>query len=257
MKARCARVFLLVLSLVALSGYLCADSPPQAPGSLPTATGGGKPVFGGCQDSPNCGAVVQVLTLPSPVTISRTGVDAEASSTDGSNFVITDGDSAINTQHYPPANVYRRGILEFNIADIPAGMSITEAGLGLEVQAITHGTTDYPVLSLFGYGGDGVLSPADATRTSVLIGKSNQITDIGILITIDLDTDFIESLLGTSEYLGLVAFDNETYHQVGFWTEEAAAFATPPTLTITYVPEPGMFPLLMFGGLAMLRRRRT
>ena len=165
-------------------------------------------------------------------------LDVEASSTDGSNFVITDGEYSINTQRLPSSNIDRRGVLEFAIAEIPDQASVTAATLELDIWTTTSGEEEFPVLSLYGYAGDGVIEPSDATALSDLLGQSAPVDQL-VVIAIELDPGFIQTLLGPSAYLGLVAYGDENNHQIGFTATEAAFFATPPTLTILYdLPAP-------------------
>ncbi len=163
-------------------------------------------------------------------------VDFEGHSSDGVHFTVIDGSSSIFTQEVPWADVYRRGVMEFNIASLPEGLVIESATLELDINLFSG----YPSLHIFGYAGDGVMGTADPTFTSVLIGQSDPITELEP-ITIELDAEFIDSLLGESEYLGLVAFEPVTGGQVRFWASEAAAYAMPPTLTLTYAgPAPSI-----------------
>jgi hypothetical protein len=160
--------------------------------------------------------------------------DAGASSPDGVNWVLTDGGIGINTQYLPQFDVDRRGVLEFDISPIPTNAVLTAAALGLDVTEMTQSPGIYPVLRICGYAGDGALSPGDAARIDVLIGQSDPVTECAP-ITISLDAAFVESLLGQTSYLGLVAWGSANGKQAGFATTEGADFGyQPPLLTLSY-----------------------
>ncbi len=189
-----------------------------------------------------------------------TGIDAQATFSDGIGYVLNDGGTSINTQYLPSADVDRRAILEFDISSIPASAEVLSATLDLRIMTITSTPGEpgiYPILTVFGYAGDGALSPSDATQTGMIIGQSATITGLGAIPSIDLDTNFIETLLGGgTSYLGMVAFDNDTGKQVGFYSQEYSDLAWRPTLTVAYTPEPTSLVLLAAGGMTMLRRRK-
>jgi hypothetical protein len=184
--------------------------------------------------------------------------DVEASSTDGSNFVLTDGQWDIFTQHLPQYNIYHRGVMEFNLSSVPAGQQITSASLRLGLDIMTSDSTpSYPRLTVYGFAGDGVSLVADATKTSTVIGQSALITSLGT-ININVDAAYLSGLRGTSGYAGLVMFDPTSGQQAGFYSKEGSAInAVTPLLTLNYTPEPVSLALLGLGwGLLAGRRRR-
>ncbi len=161
-------------------------------------------------------------------------VDGKASSSDGINFVITDGENGINVQRISWADIDRRGLLEFDTSQIPLDASIESASLELQINTFTYSGDSFPVLELHGYPGDGVLDPTDAIVPFNLIGSSDPIGDLG-LITVNLDTNYIESLLGTATHLALLVYPGVEDRQTGFYTVEAVSFANPPKLIIQYI----------------------
>ncbi len=92
---------------------------------------------------------------------------------------------------------------------------------------------------MYGYAGDGEIHPSDAFELGDLIGVSDPVDDFG-LIRIDLDGDFIESLLGDTDYLGLVAYGDDNGHSIDFRATENPYGG--PSLFISY-NIPGTFPV--------------
>jgi hypothetical protein len=174
--------------------------------------------------------------------VTRPVFDVEASSDDGVNFVLTDGDTGINVQQIDFANVDRRGILEFDLRGIPLGAEITSASVEFEINTYTYDPpADGPEVRLYGYAGNGQVDVADATRTSIPNGIGPTVTDLRPT-TITLNTSVIENLLGGgSGYLGLLAVGSADFNQFGFDTLEWDV-ATAPHLTLNYaLPLPGDF----------------
>ncbi|MHC4740554.1 MAG: hypothetical protein ACYS8Z_01505 [Planctomycetota bacterium] len=158
---------------------------------------------------------------------------AEWNETDG--YVLDEQGSSIATQEIPEIDLYRRGILEFDISEIPAEATILEARLTVEISGISYSQDDWPAVIFHGYPGNGVLEPNDAARPYNMTGFSGDIYDTDEIKSFDLDTEYIESLLGQSTHLGLLvrsAFSDG--QQLSFWSSEMAAYFTPPTLEIRY-----------------------
>ena len=155
--------------------------------------------------------------MPSSVEAAPT-LDALADFSGGESVVI-DGESTVNVQQVDFADVDRRGVLEFDISAVPDGATITSAAIELDIAAMTYSSDTWPVLYLHGYAGNGTLELADGQAPLNLIGQSDPITDLG-MISINLDVDYIESLLAVTDYLGLLALGDENYKQAGFVTIE-------------------------------------
>ncbi|HEX8523174.1 MAG TPA: PEP-CTERM sorting domain-containing protein [Tepidisphaeraceae bacterium] len=198
-------------------------------------------------------------SIPYTGTISaKPTVDAEAESPTSSNFVVTDGDYSVNTMYYPAGQIDRRGIIEFDLGAIPAGSVLSNATIQFYVNALTTGSGQFPQPLIYGYAGNGVLDPSDATATSTLLAIAPQVTTTG-LVTFNLNAAQIQSLRNQSQFLGIMVRGSANSNQFGFDTREAAAAfnSTAPTLTFNYsVPEPGALALVGAGGLLALRRRK-
>ncbi len=160
-------------------------------------------------------------------------VDAQAT-LGGSTYSITDGGTSISVQKVDFASIDRRGILEFNISDIPAGSNITSAHLDLYLNSFGSSPPSYPSLPIYGYAGNGTAEPADATRTATKIAQTNEIKSTGAF-SIDLDTNFIKSLLGTGSRFGILMVGSSTQDGISFVTTESTSF-TKPSLSLTYLP---------------------
>ncbi|MEX2307425.1 MAG: hypothetical protein WD738_07520 [Pirellulales bacterium] len=160
-------------------------------------------------------------------------VDARAELTSGS-FVVTDGQTSIGVQRVDFANIDRRAILEFSLSDIPAGSNITSARLDLYLNSFGSSPPEFPTLPFYGYAGNGTAEPVDATQTATPLGETEEIMSTGPF-SIELDAEFIESLLGTGNHFGMLIVGSPTFHGVSFVATESTSF-TRPTLSLTYVP---------------------
>jgi len=123
-----------------------------------------------------------------------------------------------------------RGLLEFNLAPI-MGQQTNAVAFRLYENSVVSGSQ--PIL-IYGYVGDGVITTADATSPGVLLGSFDP-TYTGWK-TVLLDLTGIESLVGTTGYLGLrlVGNPNDNVVLLASPTYDAAALdfnpGTPPVL---------------------------
>ncbi len=142
-------------------------------------------------------------------TVFPISLDAQATSTDGVNFTVSDGASHIHISRHTALEY--RGILEFDIGSIPVGSSVTAASVTFFISLLETawggGATYAPEIQFYGYEGDGLLSVADAIETGVLLGSSGPIESPGWW-TVDIAPDYVESILGADSYLGLLAYPN-------------------------------------------------
>ncbi|MHC4180197.1 MAG: hypothetical protein ACYSWU_22055, partial [Planctomycetota bacterium] len=172
---------------------------------------------------PSSREIAMQLAISDPAMISfetAPTLDAKADFSHGGSVVV-DGESAVNVQQVDFADVDRRGVLEFDLGQIPDQATITSATLELDIVTITSSGDVYPMLDLHGYAGNGTLEIADGQVPPNLIGQSGPILDLGV-ISIDLDTDYTESLLSTTDYLGLLVLNDENHKQAAFVTSEGA-----------------------------------
>jgi hypothetical protein len=117
----------------------------------------------------------------------------------GTIFSIEEGATSLNIDggfgaSFPVLDV----LAEFDLSMVPPDANVTSAALTLD----TTGGSGNITLEAMGYAGDGLASTADALAVETLIG-SQLITSVGGDVTIALDADFIESLLGQASHLGL------------------------------------------------------
>jgi hypothetical protein len=132
----------------------------------------------------------------------RPTVDGEADLTSGS-YVVEDTTNNIDVSRVPSQNLDHRAIMEFSLANIPAHAVVTSATVQIDVRGYNTDGQRYPHILVYGYAGNGQLTAADATASSTLIGTSPDVTATD-LITINLNPTYVQSLLGTSSYLGLL-----------------------------------------------------
>lgn len=164
---------------------------------------------------------------------------------------------SITVQQAPPS-LDRRGVVEFNIEQIPDDAIISSATLTLKITLMTSGSGVLPVVTVRGYSGTGSLDPGilDALSAAVVVGQSDPIANLG-LVSINLDAAFVQSLLTQTNYLGLLLRNETNTHQAGFLTSEGhnLGLGAAPALVINYVPEPATLALLLLATPALLRRR--
>lgn len=184
-------------------------------------------------------------------------------------FVIQDGSSPIvvSNQSSTPE---RRGLLEFDLSDLPPAFAIEveEAVLTLDVSLFTSSgltgqpPTTFPEITVFGYNGNGEIEPVDPEQAEffdVALGEFT-VTDLG-LIEIELDPAIVELFAGRSGIqlgLSLVALDNGQFFS--FYPSETLFAGSPPKLDVSFraIPEPAAASLIALGlGVFVLRRHRA
>jgi hypothetical protein len=166
-------------------------------------------------------------------------IDAEAVlSNEG--IEINETGSTIVTRISQLSGNDHRGILEFDLSDVPRGSTIDSASLQLQVVGIDYSGDDFPQRLIYGYPGDGIITPADATEATTLVHGTGPITSTGIK-TFDIDPEFFESIAGTVDYAGLLIKSGANGRLVQFAANETLGF-TPPSLTISYTPPPEPLP---------------
>jgi hypothetical protein len=118
----------------------------------------------------------------------------------------------------------KRAVFEFPLASVPSSSPITAATLELIVTS-----TQSSVIPVFGYAGDGIADVGDVAVTANQIGTSDLITQTGSHF-IDLEIEFITSLIGNSTHLGLLLMGDEHGAELGF----GALGVEPAVLSISF-----------------------
>ena len=201
--------------------------------------------------------VLGMAGLAGPVwgdTVTLTPLDGAAESDGGAPWTIDPASNTLLAQRITAINLYRRGVMEFPLGAIPAGVTVLSATFSGEINVLS-GPPD-PQIEFHGYAGDGVLEGADATQPFNQVGISPVATAPAVL-DIPIDTAFVQSLVGTGAHVGLYTYAVFEGPQYGIASVEYAQISgmEPPALTVEYIPEPATFGLVALGGLALLRRR--
>ena len=209
-------------------------------------------------NSGDLGFQTWVIQSPEQTRVIPSTFDVEAQSTDGVNFTIVDGGDFI--EQYRSTTEDTRGVMEFDIGDIPDDADIVSATLTLEITGYASGGGQHSEIDLHGYAGNGTPESADALNNGNPIGTTGPLTQGGPIVA-TLDASYVESLLASTDYLGIVAEARWDYFQSTFgsseYHESMPSVVVQPTLTIEYVPEPTAVALLVLGGVAAMLRRRA
>jgi hypothetical protein len=148
-----------------------------------------------------------------------------------------------------------RVALEFALAALPAGATITAATLTLHLPV-----APLPVpnsADLHGYAGDGVITASDMTVSNLLTGF---VANAAGAVDIVLDPGFIQGLLTADEDFAGFVVRNVTNPSgvLTMYTSDSGFPQFSPTLEIDYevVPEPGSLLLVGTALLFIARRAR-
>ena len=181
--------------------------------------------------------------IPSPITLQPSD-DAHGEYTPGGWFLFDPLDTMLMVRTPTAAYTEYRAAMEFDISGLPVGALVTSATLKL--MSMDPNAT----IGVYGYAGDGVVAAADlAVDNWVLFFDHNPGLNV-----VDV-TAFVQSLVSSSQnYAGFALREEATNHYALFMSVESNS---PPELLIEYVPEPVTLGLLLLGGLAMLRCRRS
>lgn len=138
------------------------------------------------------------------------------------------------------AEIDRRGVLEYDLSSIPANADITDAKIEFDIWSRGGGTGDVTEAPMYGYSGDGIASISDAFQTATQIGILGPVDSLDS-ITVDIDHEFIEGLLGATDYFGIAILGDPDYDSLSFATNEffqSSSSAVPAQLFLTYtVPD--------------------
>ncbi len=155
-------------------------------------------------------------------------------------------------------NNVRHGIYEFDLADVPDGATIMAATLQLTTARFISNTGGNPApVSIYGYTGDGTISTSDYDAAAPTIGFQELPLSAATGATIDFDfSDLTEISAANNSPGDVFGAGSKTISFVSFRIAslENVNFA-PPTLVVTYVPEPGSTALLLVGLMGFLGRR--
>jgi hypothetical protein len=152
--------------------------------------------------------------------------DANAEFKNGGAPTLTSTDIAFAAELSTFFKTERRGILEFSLLSLPTNTIIKSARLDLAVATMLDGDPLFPIVSVHGYAGDGVLSAADASAPNNPIGNSGPIREPAP-ISIELDAEYIQSLIGQSTHLGLLMKGEVDGFGAQFWSNEFGSSARP------------------------------
>ena len=155
---------------------------------------------------------------------------------DGGSFALVEGETSLSVQYVDFANIDRRAILEYDISSIPDIAKISLAQITFDLSSFSGGPGDVVEAPIYGYGGDGLAAVADGLEISTQIGTLGPIDSLDP-ITIDLDLSFVESLLATSNYLGINILGDPDSNSVSFATLELNDIIStipPAQLSLTY-----------------------
>jgi hypothetical protein len=120
-------------------------------------------------------------------------------------------------------------LLDFPLNEIPEGAQITSAKLKLDAATSSSSIT----IQALGYAGDGLASLSDEIATTTLVGSNaGPFTSTGDIL-IDLNAEFIESLLNDSSHLGLRLKSATSGPFIRIATSETVA-GTAPTLMLEF-----------------------
>ncbi|NQU76272.1 MAG: hypothetical protein HQ546_08185, partial [Planctomycetes bacterium] len=165
--------------------------------------------------------------------------DVEAQSTDGVDFTIVEGGYFIEQYRSPTEDT--RGVMEFDVSDIPDDADIVSATLTLDISGWASVGGKYSEIDLHGYAGNGTPESADALNKGNPVGTTGPLTQGGPIV-VTLNANYVESLLASTDYLGIVAESRWDYFQSVFFSSEYHEFIPSaidqPTLTIQYDVEP-------------------
>jgi len=154
-----------------------------------------------------------------------------------------------------------RAVIEFDLSSLPSSAIVQSLTFGFQAVSVANGP-DNTTIDLFGFAGDGVADLDDATSTGTLLGSYDyHLLQLGVK-TVSLDVSALQSILGSSSYLGLRLQARDVTGNTSIASLESSSFRTPPTLEVEYrtgiVPEPNSLALLGVGafGLALVLARR-
>jgi hypothetical protein len=152
--------------------------------------------------------------------------------------VVADGATRIDVLRADdaPVPIDRRAVFEFDLSDLPAGAQVQSARLELDLAILDSTPSEGPIVTAYGYVGNGTLEPADALQTSVLLGQSPMALELGTF-EFALDGAVVQEFVDQGSVLGIVLRGDASSRLLGLRTLEAWN-GNPLLLTLTYTTPP-------------------
>ncbi|MEM9752514.1 MAG: hypothetical protein AAF916_03925 [Planctomycetota bacterium] len=181
------------------------------------------------EDRPSLSLTMDILRQGTLTSVAE--VDAEAiQPTYGGPWEVSDGDNSIAVRDAEIINQNSRGILEFDLPQLPMDAIVTGGRLKLDVNSFTSGGGEFPSAAAHLYVGDGAATVADATSLSIPWSSSGPITQTGELV-IDLPRSSLEFASDEGlDFLGaLLRSDSGNTDFASFATTEFADLLNDPS----------------------------
>lgn len=152
----------------------------------------------------------------------------------GGQWILTDGSRDIAPYRFDFYGTDVRGLMEFDLSQIPEGAQITSVKLSLDPDQLSSGGGSGPKLHFHGYAGDGVATATDAAVALNPIGSSATITAFEVF-DVDLSASYVQSLVDQgASHLGLMARGDANGHRLHFRGWEYGTVESTPLLTIEF-----------------------
>jgi hypothetical protein len=227
---------------------------PQASSILPDQNGGIDILYA---DGNEILSLAKSTPVPATHTTSMTPVYAGQAVADGASFYINTSSAPMGISvRQNTGGTEDRGVMEFNLADIIKGATVTKVKLELNLAGYETTGGEYPAMDVYGYAGNGFPDPSKVSTLTNVIGASGAVSNVGEL-DIYLDPAYVQSLLDSGDdVLGLVEVADVPDLFSSFWSAPPVGGALGPTLVITATPEPTSLALLALGGVGLLMGRR-
>lgn len=160
-------------------------------------------------------------------------VDAQAETQDGVAWTINAASSSLNCARFTGIPLQRRGLMEFPLAGIPQGSTITSVALRYSVNSFTSGSGAPAVMEFHLYSGNGLLAASDAEASFALGAVSEPVTAL-TTYTAMLSPAAVEAVHAAASHLGVRTYQQTLGRQASMWSSEIAASS--PRLTVTFTP---------------------
>jgi hypothetical protein len=155
-----------------------------------------------------------------------------------SGGLVADGATRIDVLRADdaPDPIDRRAVFEFDLSDLPAGAQVQSARLELDLASLDSTPSEGPMVTAYGYVGNGTLEPADAGQTAVVLGQSPMALELGTF-EFALDGAVVQEFVDQGSVLGVVLRGDESSRLLGLRTLEAWN-GNPLLLTLAYTTPP-------------------